>query len=174
MITKTKHIQLLLLSFIWLFLSACSGDNSDLIKYINDIKARPALAVEPIPKFAPLPIFKFPEHDNRRNPFKPIELKRQTDVFAPDQKRVKQPLEAFPLDSLKFAGTLKEGSQVWALIKQPNNQISRIRVGGYMGQNYGRVSVIKSELIKLEETIKNSGTWEKHMTTINLDTGIGS
>ena len=40
-----------------------------------------------------------------------------------------------------------------------------------MGQNYGRVILIKNEFIKLEETIKNSGTWEKHITTINLDTG---
>ncbi|MCL9684433.1 pilus assembly protein PilP [Legionella maioricensis] len=169
---KQQQIKILLISFVALLLNACSGDNSDLVKYINDIKARPALKIEPIPQFAPLPIFKFPENDNRRNPFKPIDLKR-TDLFAPDQKRRKQPLEAFPLDSLKFVGTLKEGSEVWALIKLPSNQISRIRIGEYMGQNYGRVIVIKGDLIKLEETIKNSGTWEKHITTINIFTGTG-
>lgn len=172
MIMKQQQIKILLISFVALLLNACSGDNSDLVKYINDIKARPALKIEPIPQFAPLPIFKFPENDNRRNPFKPIDLKR-TDLFAPDQKRRKQPLEAFPLDSLKFVGTLKEGSEVWALIKLPSNQISRIRIGEYMGQNYGRVIVIKGDLIKLEETIKNSGTWEKHITTINIFTGTG-
>jgi type IV pilus assembly protein PilP len=42
-----------------------------------------------------------------------------------------------------------------------------------MGQNYGRVIVIKRDLIKLEETIKNSGMWEKHITTINIYTGTG-
>jgi type IV pilus assembly protein PilP len=57
------------------------------------------------------------------------------------------------------------------LIKQPNKQVSRVKVGNYMGQNYGRIIVINNELIKIEETIKNSGTWEKHSTTINLDTG---
>lgn len=168
-----SQIKILLIIFLSLLLNACSGDNSDLGKYINDIKARPALKIEPIPQFAPLPIFKFPENDNRRNPFKPIDQKKRTDLFAPDQKRIKQPLEAFTLDSLKFVGTLKEGSEVWALIKLPNNQISRIRIGEYMGQNYGRVIVIKSDLIKLEETIKNSGTWEKHITTINIYTGTG-
>ena len=173
MIMKQRQIKILLISFISLLLNACSGDNSDLVKYMNDMKARPALKIEPIPQFAPLPIFKFPENDNRRNPFKPIDQKKRTDLFAPDQKRIKQPLEAFPLDSLKFVGTLKEGREVWALIKLPNNQISRIRVGEYMGQNYGRVIVIKSDLIKLEQTIKNSGMWEKHITTINIYTGTG-
>src|SRR5580704_2249168 len=88
--------------FFSLLLSACSGDNSDLVKYINDIKARLPMKIEPIPQCAPLPLFKFPEHDNRRNPFKPIDQQKRTDLFAPNQKRIKQPLEAFPLDSLKF------------------------------------------------------------------------
>lgn len=171
MIIKKQQINILLIGSLSLLLMACSGDNSDLTKYINDIKARPAIKIEPIPQFAPLPIFKFPENDNRRNPFKPVDQKKRADVDAPDQKRVKQPLEAFPLDALKFVGTLKQGNEIWALIKLPGKQVSRIRVGEYMGQNYGRVILIKNEFIKLEETIKNSGTWEKHITTINLDTG---
>ncbi len=163
--------RVLLVILFSLLLISCSGDNSDLVKYINDIKARPPMKIEPIPQFAPLPIFKFPENDNRRNPFKPIDQKKRTDLFAPDQKRPKQPLEAFPLDALKFVGTLKEGSEVWALIKRPDLQINRIRVGQYMGQNYGRVVLIKNDSIQLEETVKNSGTWEKHITTIKLYTG---
>lgn len=167
-----KSFHILLIFLLSSLLSNCSGDNSDLVKYINDVKARPSIKIEPIPQFAPLPIFKFPENDNRRNPFKPIDQKKRTDLFAPDQKRPKQPLEAFPLDSLKFVGTLKEGSSIWALIKRSDSQISRIRVGQYMGQNYGRVILIKNDFIKLEETVKNSGTWEKHITTIKLYTGI--
>ncbi|HAU9855171.1 TPA: pilus assembly protein PilP, partial [Legionella pneumophila] len=53
----------------------------------------------------------------------------------------------------------------------PDGQISRVRVGDYMGQNYGRIVLIKNDLIKLEETVQKSGTWEKQSTTINLDTG---
>jgi type IV pilus assembly protein PilP len=165
------HSYILLVGIVLLLLSACSGDDSDLVKFINDTKARKVKQIEPIPKFAPLPIYKFPENDNRRNPFKPIDQKKRDDLFAPDQKRKKQPLEAFPLDSLKFVGILKQGSDVWALIKQPDKQVSRIRIGEYMGQNYGRVIEVKSDFMKLEETIKNSGTWEKHVTTINLYTG---
>ena len=171
MIIKQKQINILLVSILSCLLNACSGDVSDLIKFINDTKARKVKSIDPIPQFAPLPIFKFPTNNSLRNPFKPIDQKKRTDLFAPDQKRKKQPLEAFPLDALKFVGTLKEGSNSWALIKQPDKQISRIRIGEYMGQNYGKVTTIKTDLITIEETVKNSGTWEKHVTTINLYTG---
>lgn len=171
MIKNKRQIQSVILGTLSLFLSACSGDNSDLVKYINDIKSRPAKSIEPIPRFAPLPKFKFPENDQRRSPFKPVVHRKNVDQYAPDQKRIKQPLEAFPLDALKFVGILEQGSVIWALIKQPDMQISRVRVGDYMGQNYGRIIVIKRDLIKLEETVKDTGTWEKKITTINLDTG---
>lgn len=157
-------------SVIALLCTACTGDNSDLSNYINDIKNRPGAPIEAIPKFAPLPVFKFPENDSRRSPFKPIDVKK-TDQYAPDQKRVKQPLEAFPLDGLKFVGILKEGSQLWALISTPSKKVVPVKVGNYMGLNYGRIISIKSNEIKLEETVKNAGTWEKHITTIHLDTG---
>lgn len=150
-------------------LSSCSNDNQDLLKYIHDIKSRPSRVVEPIPQFAPLATFKFPENDNRRSPFKPVDLKKRTDVDAPDVKRKKGPLEVYPLDSLKFVGTLKEQNKVWALIRLPDKQIVRITVGEYMGQNYGRVLSITENSIKLEETTKISGEWEKKITVINLD-----
>lgn len=170
-LTTASFRRGLLTGLLALLLSSCSGDNSDLVRYINDVKARPGKPIEPIPKFAPLPVFRFPENDNRRNPFKPIDQKKRNDIYAPDKKRPKQPLEAFPLDALKFVGTLKKDNEIWALIKQPDGQVTRVKVGDYMGQHYGRIILIKNELIKLEETVQNSGTWEKQVTTINLDTG---
>jgi type IV pilus assembly protein PilP len=155
---------------ISVLISACTGDNSDLMKYINDVKSRPGAPIEPIPKFAPLPVFRFPENDTRRSPFKPAENKK-IDQFAPDQKRARQPLEFYPLDALKFVGILKQGNELWGLIKNPEKKIVPVQVGNYMGLNYGRIISIKNDEIKLEETIKDSGTWAKRSTTLHLDTG---
>ncbi len=163
-----QKISTVLLS---LLLSACADDKSELYRYINDIKTRPSRAIEKIPQFSPLPNYKFPDNDNRRSPFKPVDVKKRNDAFAPDSKRLKQPLEAFPLDALKFVGTLKERDQVWGLIKQPDQQIIRVKLGDYMGQNYGKVIEIKNDHIKVEETVKVSGAWEKQTTTINLYLG---
>ncbi|MFI4919380.1 MAG: pilus assembly protein PilP [Legionellales bacterium] len=164
-------IRILVIGSLCLFLGACSGDNSDLANYIEHIKHRPVVPIEPLPQFAPLPVFIYPEHDNRRNPFKPVDLKIMKDEFAPDQKRKKQALELFPLDALKFVGVLEQGTVIWALIKQPDGKIDRIGVGNYMGQNYGRVILIKNDLMKLEETTKDSGKWTKHITVLNLNVG---
>ena len=171
MIKTKQKIHTIVITLLSSLLLACVGDNNDLVQFMNETKARKARPIEPIPKFAPLAFFTFPAHDNRRNPFKPIEEKKRIEEFAPDQNRKKEPLESFPLDALKFVGTLNEGFKVWALILQPDKQVVRIRVGEYMGQNYGRVQVIQNDLIKIEESIKNSGTWEKIVTKINLNTG---
>ena len=40
-----------------------------------------------------------------------------------------------------------------------------------MGLNFGKIISIKSNELKLEETVKDSGAWEKQITTIHLDTG---
>lgn len=157
------------IGMITLLCTACSGDNSDLKNYINDIKVRPGAPIEAIPKFSPLPIFRFPENDNRRSPFKPTDAKK-VEQYAPDQKRAKQPLEAYPLDGLKFVGILKQGNQLWALIKDPTKKVVSVKVGNYMGLNFGQIISIKNNEIILEETVKNSGGWEKHKTTIHLDT----
>lgn len=155
-----------------LLLAACSGNNDDLVRYINEVKHRKTRDIEPIPSFAPLPTFKFPDNGNRRNPFKPMtEKKPEMDVNAPDQNRSKEPLEAYPLDALKFVGTLRQGNEIWALIKLPSSDITHVRIGNYMGQNYGRIVSIKNNSIQLMETTQTSGKWEKHKTTIELYTG---
>ena len=170
MIIKKQRKNALLIGVLSFLLGACSGDTADLKAYINEMKQRLSKSIEPIPKLAPLSIYKFPENDRRRSPFKPVDTKKRNELFAPDKNRKKQALEVFPLDALKFVGTLKQGSEIWALIRQPDKQITRVQNGDYMGKNYGRVLVIKDDTIKLEETIKNSGTWEKVITTLNLDT----
>ncbi len=51
-----------------------------------EVKSRPAKGIEPIPQFAPLPVFKFPEHDGRRSPFKQVDQRKRSEQYAPDQK----------------------------------------------------------------------------------------
>lgn len=153
-----------------LFLAACgSAEDDELRKYINRIKTRPAPPIEPLPDFKPLPSFTFPEEDNRRTPFKPRVI-QSTDLnqYQPDLKRKKEELESFPLDALKFVGTLKEGTRMWALIIQPEGKISHVKVGDHMGQNFGKIIQIKNDAITLEEVMKINDKWEKKTAVINL------
>jgi type IV pilus assembly protein PilP len=157
----------IIMGLLSLLLGACSSDDSELKRYINMIKTRPARPIEPIPEFQPLKKFIYPEKDNRRSPFKPV-VAEQEESFAPNIKRPKQPLEAFPLDALNFVGILKEGPMLWALISQPGGFVSRVKPGDYMGQNYGQILSIQDKAIQLEETLNVNGKWEKKTTTLTL------
>lgn len=173
-----NHYLLKTALVIWLSISllslvGCSSEDSELGRYINTIKTRPPKPIEPIPEFPPLPKFTFPEKDNRRSPFKPVvEQEQDNNKYAPNDKRPKQPLEAFPLDALSFVGILKEGPIVWGLISQPGGLVTRVKAGDYMGQNYGQILSITNNTMQLEETVQLAGKWEKKR--IKLDMRVGN
>jgi type IV pilus assembly protein PilP len=145
-----------LLSFL---IASCSRSNQDLIRYIKEIKQRKTGDIMPSPTYPSLASFKFPDKGKRRSPFIPTKL------------RPKEPLEVFPLDSLKFVGVLKQGDKVWALIKKPNKEITWVKVGNYMGPNQGRILSIRDDLMQLIETTKSLGKWKRHKIIIELYTG---
>jgi type IV pilus assembly protein PilP len=151
-----------------LLIGCSSSDESDLTRYINSVKERAPKKIEPIPEIRRLASFSYPENENRRSPFKPVVVPQKNDDFAPDVKRPKEPLEAFPIDSLKFVGTFQEGLMKWALISQPSGFVTRVKVGEYMGQNYGQIVAIQEKSIMLVERVKNGGKWQKRPVTVNL------
>ena len=157
----------MMLVIVFMLLGCSSSDEGELTHYINNVKTRPAKPIEPLPTFMPLPKFIYPEEDTRRSPFKP-RVVEQSGAFSPNIKRPKQPLEAFPLDALKFVGTLNQGSTTWALIKQPDGLVSRAKPGDYMGQNYGQIVSIKMKKMTLDEAIQVEGKWEKRRVSIDL------
>lgn len=154
-----------------IILCACSSAEDELTHYIHAVKSRPPSprAIEPIPEFKPLEKFAFPEDDKRRSPFKPTQRAGQVDSNSPNTMRPKQPLEAFPLDSLKFVGILREGKSMWALISQPGGLVTPVRVGDYMGKNYGQIIHINENKIDIEETVQLGGRWEKKRISLNLN-----
>lgn len=170
MTVKTSVLHNTVLLALAVILAGCtSSADSELTHYINEVKSRPGRPIEPIPQVAPLPKFTYPEVDNRRSPFKPKEVKITEDKLAPNTNRPKQPLEQYPLDSLKFVGVLKEGSTIWGLITKPDGEVVRVKPGDYMGQNFGKVVSINNESLKLEESTQIAGKWKKQITTINLN-----
>ena len=74
-------------------LFACSGDNSLLKKYIEDVKQRSAKPIKKMPVFEAVPIYTY-SSSARRSPFqRPIVANRED--AAPDLKRKKEHLEFF-------------------------------------------------------------------------------
>ena len=104
-----------------------------------------------------------PPHD-LRDPFKlvdfrrpeenPEEISELTTGLRPDIDRVKEPLEDFPLDTLRLKGTIDDKDGIkWGLIFAPDNTIHRVIEGNYMGQNHGRIIFVSDQTIELTEIV---------------------
>lgn len=142
-------------------LVGCQKDMSDLHNTVAQINARPPGIIEPIPEQQPYISFKYPQHD--RDPFnwavlepdKKKEAKKVDKGVPIDLDRPPELLEAYPLDSLKYVGTVTKNNAEWALIRTPNEMIHSVKRGNYVGQNYGKIVDITDRNLYLQETVKN-------------------
>ncbi len=138
--------------------SGCNQDMSDLVGYIDEVKARPPRAIEPIPVIKPYVRFIYPGHD--RDPFNITVIEdpktaEPTGSVLLDKNRVPEFMESFTLDSLRMVGTVYKEGQLWALVRIPSGAVHRVRKGNYMGKNHGRIAEIRDTRIKLAEVVEN-------------------
>lgn len=92
-------------------------------------------------------------------------------LIAPELARRKEPLEAFPLDSMVMVGSLNKVGKPTALLKV-DNLLYQVQVGSYLGQNYGRISAITETAIQLREIVQDAtGDWTERAATLELQEG---
>lgn len=155
-------------------LSACGGSGmSDLEQFIDEVKARKPAPIKPLPEIKQIETFTYvPE--GRRDPFRPETPSEMAGVgdtggVMLDTTRRKEELEEFPLDSLRMVGTLHLGDTMWGLIRNKEGTIYRVRVGNYMGQNNGQISLISEDQIELTEIIPDhKGGYRERQATVAL------
>ena len=164
MTAKLKSLlKIILLGTIATLLSGCGEGLGDLQQFVAQIRAKPPGRIEPIPEFQPYQNFEYTSHD-LRDPFKlvdfrrpeenPEEINQLASGLRPDIDRVKEPLEDFPLDTLRLKGTIDDKDGVkWGLIFAPDNTIHRVIEGNYLGQNHGRIISVSDQTIDLTEIV---------------------
>lgn len=160
-----------------LLLGACARDMSDLRGYIDDIKARPGGAIDPIPQMQPYQPFTYTQAA-ARSPFEPFESDEPATVEAalvpantlrPDLTRNREPLEEFPLDGLRLLGTLEIRQQIFALVSAPDGIVHRATYGDHMGQNFGKIVGITDAEVQLEEIVPDGfGGYVKRTAIVAL------
>lgn len=154
------RIGLILISLLGL--NGCEQDISDLHQFVDQTKAKPPGRVEGIPAFIPYQNFEYTTQ-NLRDPFKSVDFRRPEATQEaisetatgprPDIDRAREPLESFPLDTLRFKGTVTKDETKWGLIFAPDNTIHRVLEGNYMGQNHGRITALSDGDINLTEIV---------------------
>ena len=137
-------------------LTGCSQSVDDLYTYIDQAKSAHVGSVKPIPQFKPYESFTYSASE-LRDPFEAaMEIEEEDDkedLLSPDKTRPRQPLEAFPLDTLRMVGSIAREGSLYGLVQDPDGLIHRILPGNYLGQNDGRVTDISDGEIALVEIV---------------------
>ena len=151
--------KLLLLCVSAITLNACSQNNDDLTQFIETTKSKHLGSVQPLPQFTPYQNFAYSASD-LRDPFEQafeaeVDEDSEESGLRPDSQRPKEPLESFPLDTLRMVGILVQNDVTWGLVKDPNNVVHRIQTGNYVGQNEGQIIAVNEQQIDLIEIISD-------------------
>lgn len=78
------------------------------------------------------------------------------------------PLEKYPLESLKMIGYLNLSGKSIAVIQADKN-IKQVRVGEYMGLDFGMVTQITDREVKVRELVQDSaGDWMERTNSLYL------
>ena len=89
-------------------------------------------------------------------------------LITPELNRRKEPLEAFPLDTMTMVGSLDKKNVPTALVKV-GGLLYQVRVGNYLGQNYGKITKITENSIQLREIVQDGGgDWIERTSTLEL------
>ena len=159
--------------FIWglLTLAGCSGEQyQDIQEFMREAEKDAPRKIEPLPEVKAYTPFEYAGFD-LPDPFRPRKLaptKGDSSGVQPDLNRRKEPLESYPLESLKMVGTLQQGKAVYALVKAENT-VYRVRSGNYVGQNFGLITTIGDTEIKLKEIVQDTaGDWTERLSSLQL------
>lgn len=169
-----KFSSLGLVMIAYLALSGCGDGNfADIQSFMDEVRARPKGAIEPLPKFQPYEAFTYTA-SALRSPFQPsvkIDLlaqqKGSRDV-KPDETRIKQFLEGFNIEVFEMVGTISNDNGLNALVREASG-VYRVKVGDYLGRNHGRIVEITNSAVDVIEIVPDGeGGWLERPRSIPL------
>lgn len=165
--------KILTVTTIATLMVGCTPEVSEeVVTYVDTVKNRKSVYKGDLPKF-PKPITLEYTANNLRDPFIPYFLgtedTRKTPAGGPDLNRKREPLEAYPLDSLTMVGTIEKNGVYYALLRDSSGGIHRVGVGNYIGQNAGRIEQISDDEIRIKQWLSdNKGGWREFPVSIYL------
>jgi len=156
-------------------LAGCGGDREELRQWMEQQRKEAKPSVTPLlppKKFLPQPY----ESSAGVEPFSTQKLSvaikqeaaQPNSLLTAEINRRKEPLEAYPLDSMNMVGSLTRDNRRYALLRV-DNLLYQVKAGDYLGQNFGRVTKISETEITLREVVQDAaGEWIERTSTLQL------
>jgi type IV pilus assembly protein PilP len=171
----SRPLLLLVVLGASLALSACGPNHDELQQWMDQQRREAKPNVTPLQapkKFEPAPYLA----GQGVEPFSSLKLtvaikqeaRQPSSLLASELNRRKEALEAFPLDGMAMVGSLVKAGRPQALLKV-DNLLYQVKVGDYIGQNYGRITRITETEVSLREIVQDAaGEWIERPTTLQL------
>lgn len=156
--------------------AGCSNNHDDLKVWMaesgKDLRGR----VPPLPAVKPYEPATY-DPGGTLDPFRVAKLEPEgrkgsgPSKFSPDfeaRDARNNELERVPLESLRMIGYLKIGKTPYAVV-QFDQKIKQVRIGDYVGQDFGIVTEIKESEVAVRELVQDStGDWVERSNTLLL------
>ena len=165
------------IALISLILVACGGgEYVELQQFMADAAKGAESKIPPLPEVKPYEPVSY-DVGGLMDPFKPAKIGPEQKggggggVQGPDTTRVKEPLEAYPLESLKYVGVMMKNKMTHAII-QVDDSLYQVSTGNYLGQDFGVITKISESEVILKELVQDSaGDWVEKVTSLLLQQG---
>lgn len=175
--TRPMHRTALLTSALagLMMLSACGAEQEELQAWMDQQRreVRPSIApLSPPKRFDPQPY----EQARAVEPFSSQKLavalkqeaRQPNSLLAGEMNRRKEPLEAYPLDSMSMVGSVSKQGRQFALLRV-DNLLYQVKVGDYLGQNYGKITKISETEVGVREVVQDAaGEWIERPSALQL------
>ena len=173
---QPQHKLLALLAV--LSLTACGGQHDGLQAWMDQQRQEVKPNVQPLTeprKFHPQAYAGMeseePFSQNKLTGALKNEATQPNSAVSAELNRRKEPLEAFPLDAMSMVGSVNRKGAPYALLKV-DELLYQVKVGDYLGQNYGKILAITETDITLREIVQDAaGEWIERPTTLQLQEG---
>jgi type IV pilus assembly protein PilP len=156
-------------------LSGCGAENDELRAWMEQQRreVKPNITpLQPPKKFDPQPYATAaavePFSAQKLTVALKQEARQPNSLLSAEMNRRKEPLEAYPLDSMSMVGSVNKLGQPFALLRV-DALLYQVKVGDYLGQNYGRVTKIAETEVALREIVQDAaGEWIERPASLQL------
>jgi len=156
-------------------MAACSSEQDELVQWMEQQKREVKPNVQPLTppkKFNPQPYLALggvePFSTQKLTVALKQEARQPNSLLAGEINRRKEPLEAYPLDSMSMVGSVVKQGRPYALLRV-DNLLYQVKAGDYLGQNYGKITKITETDISMREIVQDAaGEWIERSSALQL------
>ena len=173
---KPARLRLLLsMGMVAVAIAGCSAEQEELTQWMEQQRREVKPNVQPLSppkKFTPQPYTALSGVEPFSNQKLTVALKQEArqpnSLLAAEINRRKEPLEAYPLDSMSMVGSVVKAGRSYALLRV-DALLYQVKQGDYLGQNYGKIIKISETDVALREIVQDAaGEWVERNSALQL------